>query len=282
MRTIWLASYPKSGNTWLRIFFSNLLFPELSPADPNRLPLSNLIASARSPMHEITGMPPALLTPEECEYLRPEVDEIIGRDWTGPMCLRKAHDAYTYLPDGRPLMGARPDFAAIYIVRNPWDVAVSVANHYGYSIEGAVDMMCDETMTLDRQRDRSSSQLPQRLLSWSGHVESWLSAPLDVCLVRYEDMHASPLQTFRRVLDYMDVEARDSDIERAADASSFSRLQEIEQKHGFREAPRNRRFFRAGQVGQGQRLLTEEGGERLREHSERVRCLLEKHGESLV
>lgn len=233
-------------------------------------------------MHEITGMPPALLTRDECEKLRPEVDEVIGRDWTGPLCVRKAHDAYTYLEDGRPLMGAGPDFSAIYVVRDPSDVAVSVANHYGFSIDRAVDMLCDETMTLDCRSDRSSSQLPQRLRSWSGHVESWLSAPLGVCLIRYEEMHAIPMQTLSRVLAFLGVSAMDSEIQRAVDASSFSRLQEIEQQYGFREAPKNRRFFRAGQVGEGRRLLSAESRRRLGRQHDRVEFLLEEHGGRLM
>src|SRR6056297_24894 len=100
MQTVWLASYPKSGNTWFRVFLSNLLYPEFAPVDPNRLPLNNLIASARSPFHEIVGVPPSLLSPDEIDSLRPSVDQIIGRDWSRPICVRKAHDAYTYLPDG--------------------------------------------------------------------------------------------------------------------------------------------------------------------------------------
>ena len=281
MRTVWLASYPKSGNTWFRVFISNLLYPDKSLVDPNRLPLNNLLASARSPMHEITGVPPSLLTADEVDSLRPEVDTIIGRDWAGPVCLRKVHDAYTYLPDGRPLLGSGPKFAAIYILRDPWDVAVSVANHYARSLEQAVEMLCADDSSLDNRPDRSTSQIRQRLLSWSAHVASWLSAPIEVCLIRYEEMHSNSLETFRRAIAFLEISASDAEISRAIQASSFGRLQTMEQERGFREAPRNRRFFRAGRVGEGRSLLSAKNFENLREQSEIVDRLLRQHTKNL-
>jgi len=279
MKTHWLASYPKSGNTWFRVFLANLLHPESSPVDPNHLPVRNLISSARSPFHEIVGVPPALLTPEEYESLRPAVDFVIGRDWARPPCLRKAHDAYTYLPDGRPLMGKGPNFAAIYILRNPWDVAVSAANHWGRSLGWAVDMMCRNDSTVYHQKDRSSPQLRQRLLSWSGHVESWLKAPLSLCLLRYEDMHSDPLETFRRAVQFLGVECIDSEIRDAIEASGFEQLQQIERERGFREAPKNRHFFHKGKVGRGRGLLSEADSSRLERENDIVTGLIAEHVE---
>ncbi len=280
MRTVWLASYPKSGNTWFRVFLSNLLYPDKAPVDPNHLPLNNLIASARSPFHEITGTPPALLTAEECDSLRPDIDRVIGHDWSGPVCLRKTHDAYTYLDDGRPLMGSRPDFAAIYILRSPWDVAISAANHWKRSLEQTVELLCKENTTLDYRKDRSSTQLRQRLLSWSGHVTSWLSAPLDVCLIRYEDMHAEPVETFRRAAGFLGVSAEDDAIAAAIEASSFRRLSQIERERGFREASKHGRFFRAGKVGDGRRLLPVECQKQLDQQYGIVEHLLERRAET--
>jgi len=253
--------------------------PEESPVDPNQLPLNNLIAAARSPLHEIVGVPPALLTPDECENLRPDVDRVVARDWAQPLCLRKAHDAYTFLPDGRPLMGGRPDFAAIYILRNPWDVAVSAANHWGQTIEQAVNMMCEENTAIESRKDRSSPQIHQRLLSWSGHVASWLKAPLDLCVLRYEDMHSRPLETFQRAVRFLGVQASDSDIQSAMEASRFDRLQGIERERGFLEAAKNRRFFRSGRTGEGRQLLSEQDQRRLDKQFEEIEKLLGQKGQ---
>jgi len=286
VKTYWLASYPKSGNTWFRVFLSNLLYPDHAPVDPNRLPLNNLIASARSPFHEIIGAPAALLTADECDSLRPDIDKIIGHDWAGPVLLRKTHDAYTYLPDGRPLMGSPPNFAAIYILRNPWDVAVSAANHWtGHSLEQAADRLCSNKTTFSNQKDRSDTQIRQQLLSWSGHVASWLTAPLDVCFIRYEDMHIDPTATFQRAVRFLGVSRTEAEIASAIDASSFNQLRRIEQEKGFREAAKHGRFFRSGQVGEGRRLLSDESQRKLDQQYETVERLLEhflKHREGPV
>jgi len=275
MRTYWLASYPKSGNTWFRIFLSNLLFPEQAPVDPNQLPLRNLIASARTPFHEIIGVPSSLLTMKESEHLRPQISQTIGRDWSGPVCVRKTHDAYTFLEDGRPLMGTHPEFAAIYIVRNPWDVAVSAASHWQQPIEQVVRNMCNDETILDNRKDRVTSQLPQRLLSWSNHVRSWVSAPINVCVLRYEDLHAQPVEHFGSAVRFLGLSADDLEIERAVEASRFDRLQSIEQQHGFREAPKSSRFFRKGEVGEGQSKLDEKSRERLARQNEIVERVLQ-------
>jgi len=275
VKTFWLASYPKSGNTWFRVFISNLLHPEQSPVDPNHLPMSHLIASARSPFQEIVGVPPSLLVADEYDNLRPAVDRIIGRDWSSkPPCLRKAHDAYTYLPGGRPLMGEGPDFAAIYILRNPWDVAVSAANHWGISTEEAVEKMCRSDFMLDYSNDRITTQLRQRLLSWSEHAASWLNAPLELCLLRYEEMHSNPLETFQRAVRFLGLEPSESEIENAIHASSFARLKRLEDKQGFREAPAGRRFFRSGKVGTGRDHLSAADRRRLDDQHQRVSRLL--------
>ncbi|MEE4331125.1 MAG: sulfotransferase domain-containing protein [Wenzhouxiangella sp.] len=276
MKTFWLVSYPKSGNTWFRVFLSNLLHPERSPVDPNNLPIKNLIASARSPFHEIVGVPPSLLIPAEYDDLRPAVDRVIGRDWPSAPCLRKAHDAYTYLPDGRPLMGESPDFAAIYILRNPWDVAVSASNHWATTVEKTVDIMCRDDSVLDGRKDRITTQLRQRLLSWSGHAESWLNAPLDLCFLRYEDMHFKPLETFRRAAQFLELQASDEQIETAIAASRFERLQRIERERGFREAPASRAFFRSGKVGAGRDLLSASDRRRLAQENDIVDQVLRR------
>lgn len=277
MKTHWLSSYPKSGNTWFRVFLSNLLYPEQAPVEPNHLPLNNLIASARSTFQEIVGTPSALLTAGECDSLRPDIDKILAHDWRGPVFLRKTHDAYTYLSDGRPLMGSRPDFAAIYILRNPWDVAVSAAKHWGYPIEQTVDILCSSKATMDAGKDRSTSQIRQRLMSWSGHVASWLSAPLDICLIRYEDMHARPLETFHRAVRFLGLSSTDAEITAAVDASSFDRLSRLERKQGFREATKHGRFFRAGRVGEGRRLLSIDCQRKLDQQNQMVERLLEDY-----
>ena len=79
VRTVWLASYPKYGNTGLRIFLANPLHPEPPPVDLNNLPESTPIASSRSHFDDLLGVPSALLTQTEIDRLRPGADTELAR-----------------------------------------------------------------------------------------------------------------------------------------------------------------------------------------------------------
>ena len=98
----WLASYPKSGNTWFRAFLRNLQEDGDAPVDINELQTGN-IASARGWLDEVLGFDTAELSPDEVERLRPAVyrwsaahDDGIG--------YHKIHDAYIQTIDGEPLV----------------------------------------------------------------------------------------------------------------------------------------------------------------------------------
>lgn len=270
-QTIWLASYPKSGNTWFRIFLANLLHPELAPVDVNRLPMQMPIAGSRSAFDEALGVPSALLTTDEVERLRPAADRRFAARWDGRPRLRKAHDAYTWLPDGRPLMGRGPDFAALYILRDPRDVAVSMTNHFACTLEEAVGNLCDTRFAIAGGRRGAGPQFEQRLLSWEGHVASWLGAPLPLHLMRYERMRGEPLATFRAAVRFLGLDHGDEAIEAALDASRFERLQRQEERRRFRETPhRAPRFFRSARVGEGVERLSPEQRRRLEAMMDRV------------
>jgi len=274
-RTVWLASYPKSGNTWFRIFLANLLYPDQRPLDLNALPLATPIASHRSRFDTAVGAPSSLLTAAEIARLRPEADRIVAQAWEEPLLLRKVHDAYTWLPDGRPLLGRAPEAAAIYLLRDPWDVAVSAANHYSVALDTAVEQLFDDHLVFARDGRRLSKQLSQRLLSWAGHALSWLGAPMPLHLMRYEAMKADPLPEFRGAVRFLGLDFDDDAIAEALEASRFERLQRQEREQRFRETPRKTaRFFRAGVVGEGRQRLSADQLRRLEAMKARVEWAL--------
>jgi len=101
---IWLASYPKSGNTRLRIFLTNLRRDGEEPVNINELD-EGPIASGRALFEEATGIEASYLTAEEIDRLRPEVCERLAAGAKEVLFLT-VHDAYTYGADGRPLLSA--------------------------------------------------------------------------------------------------------------------------------------------------------------------------------
>lgn len=263
----WLASYPKSGNTWFRSFLYNLQQDGDAPADINELSTGG-IASGRGWLDEVLGFDTAELDPDEVDRLRPAVYRWSLRD--AEVGYHKIHDAYIYTPDGEPLVSREATLGALYIVRNPLDVAPSNANHNQSTIDQAIARMGETKHALCRTRKGLPSQVRQQLLSWSQHVLSWLDAPdLNRHVMRYEDMLSDPITSFTKATRFLGLTHQPEQIEKAIRFSDFKELSRQEEQKGFRERPtKTERFFRQGKSGdwrdklsreQVQRIVTDHG-----------------------
>ncbi len=271
-RTIWLASYPKSGNTWFRILVANLSAKDGKPADINDLPERGGIASARGPFDYLTLIDSGLLTHDEIDCLRPRVyeelargeddDEYDAKEAAPPVRFVKVHDAYTLTPKGEPLLaGARGADRAIVIVRDPRDVAPSIANHNRVSLDAAIELMNNRQAVYCAKAGRLDQQLRHQVPGWSGHIASWLDQDdIPVHLIRYEDMQADTFATFRNALEFACRPASDEDIRRAVSYADFTELRRQEEEKGFSETPRRPggQFFRRGEAGSWRDELTAE------------------------
>lgn len=259
----WLASYPKSGNTWFRVFLSNLLQEKETPVNINQLNATP-IASARNLFDDTTGLSAEDLTFEEIDNLRPRVYEQVAREVEEPVFL-KIHDAYTYTSAGEPLVSTSATLGAIYFIRNPLDVAVSFAHHNASSEQKIIEKMGDESYAFCSKPHAIHRQLRQILKSWSGHVKSWVDAPnLRVYVMRYEDMLLHPIETFTGAVEFAGLPYSKAQIEKALAASSFSELKRQEVEQGFREKmPRSESFFRQGKIGTWRGVLTPEQIEKI-------------------
>ena len=256
-RFVWLASYPKSGNTWFRVFLSNYLCDANAPVDINHL-VDGPIASARSTFDATVGYDSSDLLADEIERLRPEVYLHLAEHATAPLYC-KAHDAYTTLSDGRALFPPAATSCAIYFVRNPLDVCVSLASHFGHNdIARVVAEIGDRTHALFAKSDRERNQLPQKLLTWSAHVLSWVDAPaIRVHVVRYEDLKLDPEETFAFAVQFLGLPYDSARLRRAVEFSRFEELRRQEDTVGFGEKlPCAPSFFRQGEVGAWRAVLS--------------------------
>jgi hypothetical protein len=258
--TIWLASYPKSGNTWFRILVANLWSNSDSPVDINLIESTDPIASARNPFDQQTLIDSSLMTDDEIEQLRPAaftyaaLGETLANpdDPCFPVRFVKAHDAYTFTDRGEPVMaGSGGATGAILFVRDPRDVATSFAHHMGSSIDTAITRMNDANFCLASAPDRLDRQLRQRLLGWSGFARSWLDQrDIPVHLVRYEDMLTDTAAILSAALRFAGLEPNPMAVDRAVAFASIGELRRQEAEKGFREAPRKMSgFFRRGTSG---------------------------------
>ena len=259
----WLASYPKSGNTWFRAFMSNLKGEEDRPEDEADAPASindlstGAIASSRGWLDSVLNFDTAELSTEEIANLRPAVYGWEARE-SKTVSHHKIHDACHRGPSGDWLINMDATAGAFYLIRNPLDVAISYANHMHCTIDKAIDRMADPEHRLARDRGQSlGNQVEQWLSTWSEHVVSWVDNPaLRTHVMRYEDMKATPEVVFAQAAAFLELDTDPQAIARALRHSDFSTLQSQESQEPFRERnPRSPRFFRKGVAGDWQQTL---------------------------
>ena len=219
--------------------------------------------SARSFIDNLLGMDSSELTPEEIIDFRLEAFRIFC-EHNQRTIIMKVHDAFP----GRQAPGFfAEDFTAgiIYIVRNPLDVAVSLAYHLGESFDLSIRHMNDDNFYFANDTRKFETQFPQKLKSWSGHVNSWLkNYNGSICLIRYEDLLDDPYNTFKKILSFMKFEIDNERLEKAIKLSSFHSLKEDEVKNGFREkSSRTDFFFREGKAGTWNKYLNSEQANRI-------------------
>lgn len=258
---IWLASYPKSGNTWFRAFLTNLMQDGDTPASVNELE-ARYLAASRTLFDDYSGVESANLLPHEIERLRPRVYEAVaraeGQKGDVPLIM-KIHDACTPVANGAPLVSFEATKGVLYFLRNPLDVAVSFAHHSACAIDYIIEKMADPTYCLNDRCDRIGNQFRQRLLTWSSHATSWVDGLGDqLHLMRYEDMLRFPVETFTAAVRFAGLPDEPGRILKALKFSNIGELQRQEQLHGFKEKAQNAAsFFRKGQAGSWREALTD-------------------------
>lgn len=271
----YLASYPKSGNTWCRVFITELRrLAGLDSAEAtaaaqqeeqelrlNRDLATGSIVSSRHWLDDQLGI-------DSSDLSWAELDKVRGRAGHQRAlyaeCLRyhKVHDAFVS-PDsaGRPVVPVEGCRGAVVVIRHPADVAVSLSHFFSWPLERCVAFLLDEQAGLCRSSKRGGQQVRQFMGTWANHVHSWLDQQqIPVLLLRYEDLLAESQLQFSQLARFLELPADPELIAEAVRNTSFQALRaKEEQEGGFHERPDGcERFFRSGRIGEGQEELTAE------------------------
>ena len=268
---VWLASYPKSGNTWVRIFLANYLLDRQTPMPINEVHRIGMGDSIAKTYARVAGGAIDSTDPQAMLALRPRVLRAIAANGAD-VNLVKTHNI-----NGKAF-GTRlipPDLtrAGVYILRNPLDMVLSYSRHYGESVADTVARIArdDNVVVGDAQN------VPQFLGNWSDHVRSWTqSRRYPVLVLRYEDLHAAPEAEFTKLLDHLGVTVEPERLSRAIRFSSFDEVSRQERRAPFVEkSDRAERFFSVGAAGQWRDALDPELAERVRrDHA----AVMQAHG----
>ena len=236
---IWLASYPKSGNTWVRSFISALLYSDKGEFENfetlkkiGQFPSRSLFKNFVSDLQDVNEVYKNWLN----------VQNFINLD--KKIKFFKTHHVNCTIDDYK-FTNDENTIGAIHIVRDPRNVILSMKNHYSH-----VDY--DETrefMFKDKKWigvKKSSSELsapdhriPTLISSWNIHYKTWKNKTKNYLLVKYEDLQKNPLIEFTKIAKYVEnltqMQFDNKKIEKAIEATSFEKLENLEKKGLFSE-----------------------------------------------
>lgn len=263
---VWLASYPKSGNTWVRFFLANYLTNSERSVSINELYRFGTGDALARHYHAVSGGFVDTTAIEATLRLRPKVLQGIVSN-NADVNLVKTHNRRD-VAWGVELIPDQYTRSAIYVIRNPLDMVLSYARHYDMTYKQATDAVCH----IDNALAPDATNVVQFLGSWSDHVGSWISkSSYPVLVLRYEDLLSQPEKEFARVINHFGMNVEAGRLRRAIKHSSFDQLKAQEQKQGFIErAPKDKAFFAKGQAGAWRSELDPALVKRIRQSNKRL------------
>lgn len=266
---LWLASYPKSGNTWVRAFLHNYMENLKAPVDINTIHQKSVdeVKAFRYQSYIPDDKSTTDLTLEEICAIRPLVQAQMAAEAPATLFVKTHNFQGEY--KGYPLHNWQVSSGAIYVVRNPLDVAVSLKHYFDYSYDEAIAYMAETSAGTPNEPEN----VPQVISSWSQHVSSWTQGGRNMLVLRYEDMLAHPQRAFRKIESLLGVKKDSKRLTKAIRFSSFNQLKKQEQNKGFAEKHENAgQFFRQGKTNQWQNELS----------SKQVQQIVDDHREQMA
>jgi len=248
---IWLASYPKSGNTWVRIFLNLLLFSKENQLDFNKL-------------EQIPQFPQKYyfegLTEnfgDMREFVKNCIDAQSRCNLENKTHIFKTHNAF-WKSGEYSFTDEENSLGVIYIVRDPRSLVTSLKNHYFLkNDQDSINFMSNEKKIIKNAV----------LSSWNNHFNSWKKFKKNYLLIKYENLLKNPGLEFRRITNFLKntcgVAINESKIDTSIKLSEFSNLKKKEENQGFIEAPKTKdgktiNFFNLGPKNDWKKLIKNE------------------------
>ena len=259
---IWLASFPKSGNTWMRAFLCSYLYLDLEKESFSFDVLKKIKKFPNKKQLNDIG-------------IHPKSFEEVARVWikaqnqinlNNKINFLKTHQAFGNF-ENFPFTNQQNTLGAIYLVRDPRDVLISYAKHMNQNLNETLDLVLEED-SKGYLNEEKKDVIGEMRGSWSQNYNSWKFSNIkDKIIIKYEDLVNDPYSTFSKVVNYINylfnknsssLEINDEKIRKSIELSNFKNLQNLEKKFGFEENIKSGElFFNKGLVKQWQGKLND-------------------------
>ena len=237
MKVDWLASFMKSGNTWVRAVIEAYTRGKVD------LNLMGEVLGDSNPMYLQQLCPVGYETLNLTEWLiyrTPALNNMrMFHAKNNKKLILKTHNVHAQVGD-MPTIPMSISGMAVYLIRNPLDVAPSLAAHMGLTYDDAISKM--QATGFASESDPSMGTVHTLYSSWSNHVESWEKYP-NVLVVRYEDLKDDPKTWFRKIIKQYGYSYTSKKLDNAIRTCELEKLKAKEIQDGFREASKHTKFF---------------------------------------
>ena len=262
---VWLASYPKSGNTLLRSMLAAYFFSE--DGIYNFSLNDNIRQFPSTKLFERMGID---ITNEK-EVIKNYIKAQESINQKEKLQFLKTH-SYLFNIDNKPFTNLNNTLGVIYIVRDPRNVVTSYAHHSGTSPESAARSMIELYKYKGDLTSNSAERVTLYMGTWSGNYNSWksLKDPGRYLLIKYEDLINNKDITFRKVIKFLCMlngvkfKIDQAKFRNVIESTEFKKMQKLEQEKGFKEAKINSKtgekipFFNLGAKNDWKKILAPE------------------------
>ena len=252
-KNIFLASYPKSGNTWMRAIIANLY---------NFDKKFNLKTLKSIPLLSIKK------NFDEFENKIYSDNNILHFDWVSQniiVCQKILNNKSNHLNIFKTHSVRHKKFTNetvnagfIYIVRDPRDIVVSFKNFSGKKFDEIIN-----ELLFEKQLMINTNGAKELLSTWDFHVRSWLNYnSVPRLIIKYEDLKSNPKEIVLNIKEFLNkiyklkIDLSDKQIDKIIENTNFNNLRKLENQYGFDEATKFSKFFRSGNSNQWKDVLS--------------------------
>ena len=253
---IWCASYPKSGNTWIRAIITSLIYSEDGIFNFNLLkkvgqfPRRDHFKELTDDFTDLNNLSKYWITAQEK----------INSD--GKLRIFKTHNG-NYNFSKNNFTNKKNTLGVIYIVRDPRNIISSLSNHYQHDFKISTDFLLNEkSFLLNKDPNYKTEENIITLLgSWKNHYNSWKISS-NLLLIRYEDLILDVKSQVNRLSNFLKKFAyfytNEIKINNIIETTSFELLKKKEENEGFEEAVNSKiKFFNSGPKSNWKNIVDE-------------------------
>ncbi len=256
---VWIASYPKSGNTWMRFFIKSYL-----NNSNKKFSLNNHI--------DDTVVIETFPTERKFGELKINYQDFndIAKNWVSLQSSINLNNKINYLKthnamctiNNHKFTNIENTLGGIHIVRDPRDILVSYSNYLNENVDETLKTMLSDH-SYEAGEFKNNIYKKSIIGSWSSHYNSWKSyKSRDTIIIKYEDMVRNTYDTFLHVLNYLkkktNLEINEKKMIDVINQTSFKNLKNLELTEGFKENSSINPFFRKGIIGEWKKKLSKE------------------------